>query len=67
MSWQLYFCIASDVGGGDRSSCYCVLDESGRMVLEQKVSTAPKGLHAALGAMPRAAGSHWKPGRICSG
>ena len=26
---------------GDRSSCYCVLDEAGGIVLEQKVSTAP--------------------------
>src|SRR5213595_3882150 len=38
---------------GDRSSCYCVLDESGRIVMEQKVSTTPKALQAAFGAMPR--------------
>jgi len=38
---------------GDRSSCYCVLDESGRIVMEQKVSTTAKALQAALGAMPR--------------
>jgi transposase len=38
---------------GDRSSWYCVLDEAGRIVLEQKVSTAPKGLQAAFAAMPR--------------
>src|SRR6266404_172942 len=38
---------------GDRSSCYCVLDETGRMVMEQKVSTTAKGLQAALGGMPR--------------
>src|SRR5258705_8498059 len=37
---------------GDRSSCYCVLDESGRIVMEQKVSTTPKALQAAFGAMP---------------
>src|SRR5579864_675149 len=38
---------------GDRSSCYCVLDESGRIVMEEKVSTTAKALHAAFGAMPR--------------
>jgi transposase len=38
---------------GDRSSCYCVLDESGRIVLEQKIPTTPKALQAAFGAMPR--------------
>src|SRR5881227_595209 len=37
---------------GDRSSCYCVLDESGRIVMEQKVATTPKALQAAFGAMP---------------
>jgi transposase len=38
---------------GDRSSCYCVLDETGRIVNEQKVSTTVKALQAAFGAMPR--------------
>jgi hypothetical protein len=38
---------------GDRSSCYCVLDESGHIVMEQKVSTTAKALQAAFGAMPR--------------
>ena len=38
---------------GDRSSCYCVLDESGRIVMEQRVSTTAKGLQAAFGEMPR--------------
>jgi hypothetical protein len=37
---------------GDRSSCYCVLDESGRIVMEQKVSSTPKALQAAFGTMP---------------
>ena len=32
---------------GDRSSCYCVLDETGRIVMEQKVSTTAKALQAA--------------------
>src|SRR5438477_6733688 len=38
---------------GDRSSCYCVLDETGRIVMEQKVSTTPKALQMAFGAMRR--------------
>ena len=38
---------------GDRSSYYCVLDEAGRMVLEDKVSTTPKALEARFGAVPR--------------
>jgi transposase len=38
---------------GDRSSCYCVLDETGGIVLEQKGATTPKALQAAFGAMPR--------------
>ena len=38
---------------GDRFSYYCVLDDTGRIVMEQKVSTTPKALQAALGAMPR--------------
>src|SRR5436305_4684480 len=38
---------------GDRSSCYCVLEEGGSIVIEQKVSTTAKALQAAFGAMPR--------------
>ena len=38
---------------GDRNSWYCVLDEGGRIVMEQKVSTTPKALQAAFGAIPR--------------
>jgi transposase len=38
---------------GDRSSYYCVLDQAGRVVLENKVSTTPKSLQAAFGGMPR--------------
>src|SRR5215469_15717888 len=36
---------------GDHSSCYCVLDETGHILVEQKVSTRPKGLQAAFGAV----------------
>ena len=38
---------------GDRSSWYCVLDESGSIVLEQKVSTTSKALKEVFGGMPR--------------
>src|SRR5579864_2529276 len=37
---------------GDRSSCYCVLDETGQMVKEQKVSTTPQALQATFAAIP---------------
>ena len=38
---------------GDRSSWYCVLDESGEVVLEQKLGTSPKALKEVFGGMPR--------------
>ena len=38
---------------GDRSSWYCVLDERGEVVLEQKLSTTPKAMREVFGGMPR--------------
>jgi transposase len=38
---------------GDRSSWYCLLDEAGEVLLEQKVSTTPKAIREVFGAMPR--------------
>jgi transposase len=38
---------------GDRSSWYCVLDESGAIVLEQRLSTTPKAMREVFGGMPR--------------
>jgi transposase len=38
---------------GDRSSCYCVLDETGSVRLEQRVSTSPKAMKEVFGGMPR--------------
>ena len=38
---------------GDRSSCYCVLDESGAVLLEQRLSTTPKAMQEVFGGMPR--------------
>jgi transposase len=38
---------------GDRSSCYCVVDEGGQVQLEQRVSTTAKALREVFGGMPR--------------
>src|SRR5450755_1167574 len=38
---------------GDRSSWYCVLDETGNVLLEQRVSTTPKAMKEVFGGMPR--------------
>src|SRR5215831_2324514 len=38
---------------GDRSSWYCILDEAGRIVLEQRVSTTPKAVREVFGPLPQ--------------
>jgi transposase len=38
---------------GDRNSWYCVLDESGNVQLEQRVSTTARALGEVFGTMPR--------------
>jgi len=38
---------------GDRSSWYCVLDEAGSVVLEQRLGTTPKAMREVFGGMPR--------------
>ena len=38
---------------GDRSSWYCVLDEAGAIVREQKLGTTPKAMKEVFGGMPR--------------
>src|SRR5216684_1045765 len=38
---------------GDRSSWYCVLDERGEVVLEQKLGTTPKAMREVFRSMPR--------------
>ena len=38
---------------GDRWSCYCVLDEAGEIILEQKVATTPEAMKLAFGRIPR--------------
>src|ERR1017187_1565923 len=38
---------------GDRSSWYCVLDEAGEVLLEQRLATTPKAMKEVFGGMPR--------------
>ena len=38
---------------GDRSSWYCVLDECGAVLQEQRLSTTPRAMREVFGAMPR--------------
>ena len=38
---------------GDRNSWYCVVDETGKIQLEQQVRTSAKALQEVFGAMPR--------------
>jgi transposase len=38
---------------GDRWSFYCVLDEAGKIILEQKVATTPEEMKQAFGKIPR--------------
>jgi hypothetical protein len=48
---QLRLTIGLDLG--DRNSCYCGLDETGRIQVEQRVRTSAKALQEVFGAMPR--------------
>ena len=38
---------------GDRWSCYCVLDEAGEILLEQKVATTPEAMKQTFARIPR--------------
>src|SRR6202045_4335309 len=38
---------------GDRWSCYCVLDEAGEIILEQKLPTTPEAMKQAFAKIPR--------------
>src|SRR3984957_19053935 len=38
---------------GDHWSCYCVLDEAGKIILEQKVATTPEAMKQAFAKIPR--------------
>src|ERR1700746_2153321 len=37
---------------GDRWSCYCVLDEAGEILLEQKVATTPEAMKQIFEKIP---------------
>ncbi len=51
---------------GDRWSCYCVLDEAGEILLEQKVATTPEAMSRHSGRY-RGVSSHWRPEHIPPG
>jgi transposase len=38
---------------GDRWSFYCVLDEAGKIILEQKVAMTPEAMKQTFGKIPR--------------
>ena len=38
---------------GDRWSFYCVLDEAGKIILEQKVATTPEAMKQTFAKIPR--------------
>jgi transposase len=38
---------------GDRWSFYCVLDEAGKIILEQKVATKPEAMKQTFARIPR--------------
>jgi transposase len=38
---------------GDRSSWYCLLDEVGEVMVEQKLGTTPKAMREVFGSLPR--------------
>src|SRR3984893_1822805 len=38
---------------GDRWSCYCILDEAGEILLEQKVATTPEAMKQIFEKIPR--------------
>src|ERR1700735_3009443 len=48
---QLRLTIGLDLG--DRNSCYCVLDETGHIQVEQRLRTNAKALQEVFSAMPR--------------
>ena len=38
---------------GDRWSCYCVLEEAGKIIVEQKVPTTPEAMKQTFERIPR--------------
>ena len=52
---------------GDRSSFYCVLDGTGDVLLEQKVSTTPRAINEISRSDASEVVSQWRPERIRRG
>jgi hypothetical protein len=53
---------------GDRWSCYCVLDEAGKIILEQKVAMTPEAMKQTFSKIPQGliameTGTHSRPFR----
>ena len=48
---QQQLTIGVDVG--DQISHYCILDETGNVILEQRVPTTPKGIQRVFGKISR--------------
>src|SRR5260370_654891 len=38
---------------GDRTSCYCILDEAGNVILEHSLPTTPKGIQQVFSRITR--------------
>ena len=51
---------------GDRWSFYCVMDEAGQVVWEQKLPTTPEAMKQTLEKY-RGVTSHWRPEHIPPG
>ena len=47
---------------GDRSSHYCVLDESGRILTESKTATSPDAMEEVFGKIARGLALRWRRG-----
>jgi hypothetical protein len=53
---------------GDRWSCHCVLDEAGKIILEQKVAMTPEAMKQTFSKIPQGliameTGTHSRPFR----
>ena len=48
---------------GDRWSFYCVLDEAGKIILEQKLSTTPDAMKQTFSRIPQSRIA-WRPEHI---
>ena len=51
---------------GDLWSFHCILDEAGKIILEQKASTTPEAMKQSFSKIPQAA-SHRRPEHIRHG